>query len=147
MNRISSNATLFLKIFLPIFWAVFFGCFVLTVWFVPSVSWGVLSETGAKIALSLLYLFFLLFLYYTLFRLKRVELDDLFVYVYSYFKSVRYPYHMIESIKETQIGPWRLGHMRLKMDGSFGRDIYFLESKERVERQRSERNQFDKLFS
>lgn len=146
MDRISTNATLFLKLFLPIFWVVFFGCVVLTVWFVPTVSWGVLSETGAKIALTLLYMFFILFLYRTLFRLKRIELDDLFVYVYSYFKSVRYPYHMIESIHENSLGPLRLTRIRLKMDGTFGRSIYFLESPERVKRQREEKPQFNELF-
>ncbi len=147
MHRISTNATLFLKLFLPIFWFVFFGAFVLTVWFVKTVSWGILHDPSAKVALTLLYIIFIVFTYLTLWRLKRVEVDDLFLYVYSYFKSVRYPYPMIEDIRQYSFGPFQLACVRLKMDGSFGKKIWFFESKGRVRRQREAIPALDALYS
>ncbi len=146
MHRISTNATLFLKLFLPLFWLVFFGCLVLAIWLVKSVSWGILEPNSAKTAMTLLYLLFALFIYFTLFQLQRIEVDDHFLYVYSYFRSRRYPFHQIESIREYPFGPLRIARIRLKSSGTFGRNIYFIESPGRVTRQRTANDQLDQLF-
>ncbi len=126
MQRVSSNLTLALVLFVPIVWTTFFGAFTIAVWAyrfdyfgsVPGAAlrWGMLAFVASGLA----------FFYFTFWRLKRVEIDDRFLYVTNYFKHVRYPFHQVENI---WVLNWRLFHIiriRLKTSGSFGRDVYFI---------------------
>ena len=87
VQRISSNWTLFLKIFLPTFWFVFYGAIVIAL-FVASENQMAISMS-MKIGVLVFYLSGSLVLYYTFMDLKRVEYDKDFLYVTNYFKTVR----------------------------------------------------------
>ncbi|NJO86534.1 MAG: DUF4175 domain-containing protein, partial [Lewinella sp.] len=90
MHRLSSNATLFLKIFLPFFWTTVVAMFTLLLWFGPahyfgglplqSLRWGMLLVLAAGAATF--WLFF--------WPLKRVEADGDYLYVSNYFRTARY---------------------------------------------------------
>ncbi len=133
MRRISSSATLGLKLFLPTFWIVFFG--VLTVAILMS-GVGKSPIFGNWIFKGGVLLFFIcgvLVLYFTLFQLKRVEIDHEYVYVTNYFKSYKYPYHNVEKIKEHNLLILHVAVIVLKQPGVFGKKIAFIESRQKFE--------------
>lgn len=126
MQRISSNATLILKIFLPTFWIVFFGVCTVAVSLLDTPYFGSVPAIWMKSGLAAFFLAGTALLYFTLMKLKRVELDDLYVYASNYFKTYRYPYHNVEKITERDLGLFHLVSVYLKAPGNFGKKITFL---------------------
>lgn len=127
-RRISSSLTLFFRIFVPVFWVVFFGAFTIGL-LVTSNLPVVLDNLYFRIGLVLFYLTGLAFLYFTVLRLKRVEIDPDFVYVTNYLKTYRYPFHNIESVREINLFLFHVATIRFREKGSFGKKIHFLESR------------------
>ncbi len=127
MIRISSNSTLFLKIFIPIFWTVFFGAVILAM-FSHSGFNKALNEwmKGLPYVFLAVFLAVVLALYLTVWKLKRVECDEFFFFVTNYFKTARYPYHQIENISETGFFSFTIVDIELKTKGIFGKRIFFL---------------------
>lgn len=126
MQRISSNATLFLKIFIPTIWLVFFGLFSIAVLISEVSYFGPVPALWMKTGLVAFLLLGFLFFYFTFFRLKRVELDELYVYASNYFKTARYPYHNVEKITERDLGLFHIVWIYLKVPGQFGKKLTFL---------------------
>lgn len=126
MQRISSNATLFLKIFIPVVWTVFFGAFSIAVWMVDVPFFGPVPALWMKLGLGIFLLLGFLFFYLTSFQLKRVELDELYVYASNYFKTYRYPYHNVEKITERDLALFHVVSIHLKVPGKFGKRLTFL---------------------
>ncbi len=127
-KRISSSLTLFFRIFVPVFWTVFFGALTIGL-LVTSQLPQVFDNLYFRIGLVVFYLSGLIILYFTLLRLKRVEIDPQYVYVTNYLKTYRYPFHNIESIREYNLILFYLATIRFKEKGSFGKKIHFLESR------------------
>jgi hypothetical protein len=126
MQRISSNFTLFLKIFLPTFWIAFFGIFTLAVWVTGAVSIGGIPASTFKTGLAVFFLLGSILLYFTFLQLKRVELDEHHLFVSNYFKTYRYPFSELEKITERDLGLFHLVQVHLKAPGKFGKRITFL---------------------
>ena len=63
MIRISRTSTIFYKLFVPIFWAVFFGSFFVAIWITDEAQGSVLGITGIKIVGSIMYILGLILLY------------------------------------------------------------------------------------
>ncbi len=126
MQRISSNSTLFLKIFFPTFWIVFFGIFTIAVLMAKAPHFGSVPAGTFKAGLALFFVAGLVVLYFTLLQLLRVELDELYVYASNYFKTFRYPYHNVEKITERDFGLFHLVRIHLKTPGKFGAKLTFL---------------------
>ena len=127
MHRISSNSTLFLKIFLPTFWMVFFGIFTIAICFVSEVPfYGSIPANVFKICTVAFFLAGSALLYFSLMQLMRVELDSQYLYASNYFKTYRYPYDSIEKIIERDLGLFHLTSIYLKEQGRFGKKISFL---------------------
>jgi hypothetical protein len=124
-QRISSNATLALNIFFPIFWIVFFGSLTVALFLTDSPSGG-LSLGPIKWVMLAIYLSGLVVLYLTLLKLKRVELDETHVYVSNYFKTYRYTYASVESLEISEFLFLSVGILRLRQAGRFGRRITFV---------------------
>jgi hypothetical protein len=123
--RVSTNWTLFLKIFLPTFWIVFFGS--LTFFVVVLNGGGALSSHFLLKAVTLFtFILFLLALYFSLIQLKRVEVAEDHFYVTNYFKTYRYSYDSIKSINETDLFITKLVSIRFVQKSSFGRKVRFL---------------------
>lgn len=134
MHRLSSNATLLLKIFLPTFWAIFFGALTLAFIFTDYQGPAYIKTLAFKLGVVGFYLLGLLAFYLTFWRLRRVEFDDHFVYITDYFKTARYPFHNIEVLKSMVYPFFNLGVLRLREKGIFGKKIYFIHKKEAFER-------------
>ncbi len=131
---VSSGWTLFLKLVFPIVWTTFFGTFVGVILFSEDgaylIAGGMITPMLAKaIALTFLLVGFALF-YWLFMRLKRVDVDNDFLYVTNYFKARRYPYHNIEKMVENQYLMFRPVRVYFKEAGTFGKKITFLSSKE-----------------
>ena len=131
MERVSTNLTLFYKFFIPTFWTVFFGVFTIVALTVNIYTGDLISKAMFRIMTVTFFLSGLALLYFTLMRLKRVEMDEHFVYVTDYFKSFRYPYHNIEKIEESDFLFVHIVHIYLKTPGHFGKKITFAASKAR----------------
>ncbi len=130
MHNVSSQLTLFFKVFVPTIWISFFctiGGFLL------------LSEAGQANNMSMTFgatlfgtivLSFLLIgiglLYFFLMRLKRVEFDNNFLYATNYIKHYRYPFHNIDYIEVKRFLLWRPTRVVLKTPGKFGKRFTFL---------------------
>lgn len=133
MRRISSSATLFLKVFLPTFWLVFFGTFTLAALISGSSKTPLFGNWIFKAGVLGFFTIGALILYFTLIQLKRVEFDQHYLYVTNYFKTVRYRINDIDYISETNLALVHLGHIHLKARGIFGRKITFLQSRQKFE--------------
>ena len=131
MQQVSSNLTLPFKLFIPIFWLVFFGLLTISAWVVSPETGGALASMNLRLAITAIFLTGAGVLYLTLLRLKRVEMDQEFVFVTNYFKSVRYPWSHIERLVQQQFLFFPIVYIHLKEPGSFGRRLVFLGSRSR----------------
>ena len=120
MVRLSSDWTLFYKIFLPTVWISFFG--VVMVVLIVSFKPGILLLSGALV----FYLGGILLLYLTLLRLKRVEGSNEHLYVTNYFKTFRYTFDSIGKIRAMDMFIFKVVQLHFKEKTSFGRRVYFL---------------------
>ena len=132
MYRLSSNTTLFFRLFLPTAWLVFFGLFTIAVW-VSNENMGALNHWYVKLGLTLFFLSGLIFFILTFFRLRRVESDGKFLYVSNYFKTYRYDVGSIDNFRETGIIFFAIGHFELKHKGKFGKVLHFIITRKNVE--------------
>lgn len=128
MQRISTNATIFFKFFIPVFWLVFFGAFLVAVFVYGSEMASGLASTGFRVGAVSFYLSGLVLFYFTLFPLKRVEADTDFLYVTNYFKTFRYPWHNIERITDSTFLFFTISRIELKEKGNFGKKMTFMAS-------------------
>lgn len=126
MKRISSNATLFVKLFIPIFWAVFFGLFTIVIFSLNSSYYGTIPGGIFRMGTLGFYLIGIAIMYFTLFQLKRVEISARELYTTDYFKHYKYPILDVERISSTDFGLFRIGKVTLKAPGSFGKSFRFL---------------------
>ena len=131
MFRVSTNLTLFFKFFIPIFWIVFFGAFTIVSWFAPGQYFGELAGLPFRIGTAIFFITGVLLLYFTLLPLKRVELDEDYLYVTNYFKTARYPYHNVKKMVSSDFLFIKLVSIHLKAGGIFGKRMRFLASKHR----------------
>ena len=132
MMRISSNATLFLKFFIPVMWTTVVGGLSLVSLVYQFDYIGNMPANTVRMILLGVFLTGLTFFVATFLRLKRVEMDSHFIYVTNYFKTVRYPYHQIEKISNYNFLLGESQVIKLKQRGIFGRSFFYLVSKHRL---------------
>jgi len=129
MYRVSTNATLFFKFFIPVLWIVFFGAFTITALSLRYSYVAGIPAATFRIAVVIFYLGGIAFLYWAFLRLKRVEMDTHFVYVTNYFKTARYPYHSIDRMVYNDYLIGRSATFTLRKPGQFGSKITFVPSR------------------
>lgn len=124
---LSSNATLFWRVFVPVFGTVFFTGFLLALWLISEDDLYLpVAAIWPRVIALLLWMGWLFFIRRTLWRLKRVDTDDTHLYVTNYWTTVRYPWHDVERLEETRRMGRRIIHILLKSPGRFGQVISFL---------------------
>ena len=128
MQRVSTNATLFYRLFLPIFWAVFFGAVTIAIFVANREFYGEIPGNMLRIGSAVFFISGLVMIYFTLLQLKRVEMDDKYVFVTNYIKNFRYPWHNIEAIAEHKFLFFKLVTITFKTPGHFGKKIVFAAS-------------------
>ncbi len=123
MIRLSSNLSLFFKIFIPTFWTVFFGA--LTIAIIVSEGRSILPfdhSTEIIVVLSFFIVFFAL-QYFTIMRLKRIEIDKENLFVSNYFNTYRYSISDIKNVKKIELGLFKLLRIEFKDKTRFGHKI------------------------
>ena len=131
--NISSNTTLALKVFLPIFWIVFFGAMTIAFFFSSEASVGGISMNAMRLLMSSFVLTGAAVLYFSVMQLVRVEMDDQFVYITNYRQTARYPYHQVEKIEALAFPIFKIYRLHLKNKGIFGEKVTFLSSRYRFD--------------
>lgn len=124
---LSSNATLFWRVFVPIFGTVFLSGLLLTFVLIPEEElylpfpalWG-------RVAVFVLWLGWILLMRSTLWRLKRVDASATHFYVTNYWTTVRYPWVDVEKTSSTRHLGRRIVSIWLRAPGHFGQKISFL---------------------
>jgi magnesium-transporting ATPase (P-type) len=128
MNRVSSSLTILIRIGIPTMWFAF----VLSIMILLSVAVSGRAQFFSNPILWISILFILgsgmTLMYLVFWKFYRVDMDRKFVYVSNYFRTFKYSFNDIESIKGISLFPDRIFKIRLKSKGSFGRNIYFLAS-------------------
>jgi hypothetical protein len=125
--RLSSNLTLFWRIFVPVFWTTIMVGLCLVVWFSPehyfggvpleSLRWAVLLILGSGLATFWL----------ALWPLRRVETDGKRIFVTDYFRTAGYRIaEDVEGIEVNRFLWMKICTLRLKGKGSFGQRIKFI---------------------
>ncbi len=121
--RLSSNMTLFYKVFIPTMWIVFFGLFTLSLFLTATEEFTAISNNSFRIPVLIGYLVCLAFLFFTVMDLKRVDITTTHIMVSNYFKTYRYEIEDIEKIKDINLIIMTLWSIHLKSKGSLGRKI------------------------
>jgi hypothetical protein len=134
MFQLSSSTTLFFKIFLPCIWLAFFGAFFVGVLLLDDAYIMGYSIDFFIIGLGSFLLMGFLFFYFTVFQLKRIDINEAFVFISSYYTNVKYPLIDMEKIKITDYGLFHLGQIQLKGTGIFGNKISFLSSQRNLKK-------------
>ena len=123
MTRISSDWTLFYKIFLPNVWIVFFGVVV------GFVLFSFKPHLPFLIGTLLFYLGGIGVLYITLMTLKRVEGTDEHLYITNYFKTFRYTFESIDRIRTFDLIILKIVTLYFFENTSFGKRVIFIRRK------------------
>lgn len=129
MQQVSTSLTLFLKIFLPVFWTTIFFTFTMAVWFLTTSHFAGIPIQTFRYGMLFFLLMGLAFFYFTVFQLKRVEMDQDHIFVTNYFKNFKYPWSNVKDIEERDFIIFRTIHIVLKEPGTFGKKISFVASR------------------
>ncbi len=132
--QLSSNSTLFYRLFVPTLWLGFFVAFFLSVLFADKSDIGGLGINGLKWGLLAFIVTFIFVFKYTLWKLLRVDTDLEYVYVTNFFRTVRYPLLDVEKIEISKGFIYNYGVLNLRGAGYFGKKLNFIASKPRVEK-------------
>jgi hypothetical protein len=131
MKRLSTSATLILKLFFPVFWAVFFGSFTLAILFFQGGD-PLIKNPYFKMGSLGFYLMGLLIIYFTLWQLRRVEVDEEAFYVTDYFKTIKIPFPLVLKVTENDYLLFSTLTLHLHKKGHFGKKITFVQSQQKV---------------
>lgn len=120
--QISSNFTLFYKIFIPTFWITFFGVFTVILFFFDENKSFVFSNQF-RIPFLIIFLVFLALILLTIMRLKRVEFNPENWNASNYLNTYQYNYLDIEKITTTNLIVMKLACIHLHTKGSLGKKL------------------------
>lgn len=124
---LSSNFTLYWRVFVPIFGTVFLSGLLLAFLLIPEedlylpypLFWG-------QAAIGTIWLGWLLLVRRTIWRLKRVDASPTHFFVTNYWTTVRYPWGDVEKTEEKKRFGRRIVNIVLRAPGHFGQKISFL---------------------
>ena len=144
--NISTKWTLPLKIFLPILWGTFFGLITIAFWFSDAPSVGAMPIGSFRLLISSFLFTGMAVLYFSFMQLKRVEVDEHFLYVTNYKDTARYPFHNVEKLETANYFLFKIVRIYLKESGIFGKKIIFLSNQFRLQELLKQRTELVDLF-
>ena len=125
MNRISSNFTLFWKLFIPSFFTAILCLFGLVLLFANNDNFDIFYTATAKWIYAVFTVLIIFLMYKKLFSFHRVEFDEEYFYISNYFKTIRLPHEGVDYITSSRIFGLT-GKVHLKQKGRFGKTIRFI---------------------
>lgn len=133
MNQISSSWSLFWKVFFPTFYLVFFGLGNLIFWLSNLENYDQSELLTNRLIFGSAFVLGALLFSRTLWKLKRVDMDDQFVYVSNYFKTAKYSFDQIERITENKFLSRKIVRVYLTGKGVFGNRFGFVPDRVRYD--------------
>lgn len=130
-KQVSSSLTLFWRIAVPTMWVSFFGVFTIAIFFSNLDYYGRVPGDVLKIVIPIILFVGLLIMNFTLLKIRRIDMDDEFIYATNYLKTYKYPWQNIERIEESKGIIFSKGIIHLRKPGKWGSKIHFLLSKKR----------------
>ncbi len=124
-TQVSSSLTIFWKYLIPVFSLVMLLTFTFAITF-SKITISNVSKTSFFILMMVITILWAVLFYLTIFKLKRVELDEEHAYVTNYFKWYRYTYNSIDKIVERDYVLFKVVTIHLKDKGYFGKKMFFL---------------------
>lgn len=125
--NLSSNATLFWRVFIPVFGTVFLTGMLLAFWLLDEEALYLpYSLWWPRIALTAVWIGWLWGVRRTLWRLKRVDANDTHLFATNYWTTARYRWADVAAITESKRLGRTLMHIHLKAPGFFGPVVSFL---------------------
>ena len=131
MQHVSTSWTLILKIVIPTLWLAFFSAFALALTFSELDHFAGYPISYFRAGYAIFFLCGFLMLYWLVLRLKRVELDEDFVYATNFLKNYRYPYQNVRKIEIRNYGLFRTIRIHLIEAGKFGKRFAFIANRGR----------------
>ena len=128
MTQVSSNLTLFYRLFIPVFFVVFLGALVAFLWVNPAEYYANARGSTVRYVATGLFAGLLLVIALTVWRLRRVEMSREWVYVTDYFRQARYPWTNVARVVEMPLGLFRVVDVHFHEPGSFGSRARFVAS-------------------
>jgi hypothetical protein len=126
MQRISSNTTLFFKIFVPCVYVTFFGSMSIAVLFSNPEEVYIAGNPLVKYGLPSLFMVFVIIMYLTIMQLKRVEFGAEYFLVSNYFKTFRYTYRDIIKITLYNFGLFTIISIKMREKTRMGKKFRFI---------------------
>ncbi len=124
---LSSNKTLFWRVFVPIFGTVFLLGLNLALLLIPEDELYLnFPAIWARLAALALLLGWFYLVKQTIWRLKRVDANDTHFFVTNYWETARYPWSDLVEVGETRRLGRRLVHFKLAAPGRFGQVVSML---------------------
>jgi len=130
-KQVSSSLTLFWRVAFPTMWVSFFSVFTLAVYLTDLPFYGGIPRRTMLIGIPLFLIIGLIIFFSTILKIKRIDMDEDFVYATNYLKTYRYPWHNIEKIDINERPIFSTGVIHLVKAGTSGKKILFLLSKNR----------------
>lgn len=127
MNRLSSNWTIFWKIFIPTFYGSFFGILLIVMFLADPADLGMVGYPMVKVVYFFLLAAMSTLIWFTIGNLKRVELDKSNLYISNYLKTIRVHKDAIISVKKQNILFFNLVSIRFSVPTRFGKRIFFIQ--------------------
>ncbi len=131
-RQISSSLTFIFRLFIPAFWLSFFGAAAAASLFSDKLAIPGYSALATRFALwALLGSTFFIF-WKTFWRLHRVDADAEYIFITNFFKTARYKWIDVEKIELANSKGLAASTLVLKGAGTFGKNISFLASKNKL---------------
>ncbi len=126
MTRLSSNATLFLKIFLPTFWISFFTLVTLVIFFFTPDDIPLFQNWLFKGWYLFIYISFLLLFIFTLMRIQRVEYNGEIFLVSNYLKTYNCSISDIDALVLRNYFLFKTGNLKFNKPTKLGKKVKFI---------------------
>ena len=124
---LSSNTTLFWRVFVPIFGTVFFAGMTAALLLISEENLYLsFPAIWVRLAAVLMLLGWLYLLKRTIWRLKRIDANETHLFVTNYWQTIRYPWSDVVGVVETKRMGKRLVHFQLAAPGRFGQVVSML---------------------
>lgn len=125
MIRITSNWTLFWKLFIPLIYSTWMLAFGLALLFADNSNFDLFFSSTSKMIYWAVILLIISFFYFKFWTFKRIEFDEDHFYITNYFKTIRLPHAGVDRITYGSLGK-HTAKLYLKNKGYFGNKIRFV---------------------
>ena len=132
MRRLSSNLSIFFRLFLPLVYIVFFGSLVIGSFLITANDSPLISSSIFRYGMLSSYIIFVLIFSFSIMKLKRVDADENNILISNYFKTYKYTWDSIKKMTTINLLIFDIIYIHIHEKGKFGKKVFFLASRSLV---------------